>query len=106
MSQHILSYAPMLALLGRAMAEPVIAIDADFPDPSLIQTDSGYWAFATEGNGVNAQVATSPDFSTWTRLSGVDALPGPFPSWVDSSSPAIWAPDVLVMVRLVLHFYV
>lgn len=100
MNRRVLSYASLLALLGKAIAEPALAIDADFPDPSIIQIDSGYWAFATEGNGVNAQVATSPDFSTWTRLSGVDALPGPFPSWVDSSSPAIWAPDVLVLVRL------
>lgn len=40
------------------------------------------YAFATTGNGVNVQVATSPDFVSWERLSGTDALPGPFPKIV------------------------
>lgn len=87
-------------LLNRfAAAEPVRALNTDFPDPSLIQTRDGhYWAFATTGNGVNVQVAYSPDFSTWALLPGLDALPGPFPSWVNSASPATWAPDVIQRV--------
>ncbi|EED13769.1 endo xylanase, putative [Talaromyces stipitatus ATCC 10500] len=95
MSRSFLPYSAF-ALVGIAMAEPFLALNSDFPDPSLIETSSGYYAFGTSGNGVNAQVATSPDFNTWTLLSGTDALPGPFPSWV-ASSPTVWAPDVLVL---------
>lgn len=98
MNRGVISYASMLALMGGAVAETFLALNTNFPDPSLLETSNGYYAFATNGNGVNAQVASSPDFTTWTLLSGTDALPGPFPSWVDSS-PAIWAPDVLAMVR-------
>ncbi|KAJ5527129.1 hypothetical protein N7513_011288 [Penicillium frequentans] len=82
------------ALLGLAASESTRVIDSNFPDPCVIQTSDGYYAFATNGNGVNVQVASSSDFSTWNLMSGTDALPGPFPSWV-ASSPAIWAPDVI-----------
>ncbi|KAJ5697762.1 arabinan-endo 1-5-alpha-L-arabinase [Penicillium malachiteum] len=82
------------AVLGVAKSESTRAIDADFPDPCVIQTGDGYYAFATSGNGVNVQVASSSDFVTWELMSGTDALPGPFPSWV-ASSPAVWAPDVI-----------
>ncbi|QKX63887.1 uncharacterized protein TRUGW13939_11059 [Talaromyces rugulosus] len=81
-------------VVAGASAAPVRVLDTDFPDPSVVYTGSEYYAFGTTGNGVNAQVASSPDFNTWTLLDGTDALPGPFPSWVDSS-PGIWAPDVL-----------
>ena len=60
-------------------------------DPCVIQTDDGYYAFATSANGVNVQIAKSADFSSWELLSGSDAMPGPFPSWV-ASNPLIWAP--------------
>ncbi|KAJ5740170.1 hypothetical protein N7493_000042 [Penicillium malachiteum] len=82
------------AVLGVANSESTLAIDADFPDPCVIQTGDSYYAFATSGNGVNVQVASSSDFVTWDLMSGADALPGPFPSWV-ASSPAVWAPDVI-----------
>ncbi|KAF7714746.1 Arabinan endo-1,5-alpha-L-arabinanase [Penicillium ucsense] len=75
-------------------AEPIRVLDTDFPDPCLIQADDQYYAFATNGNGVNVQVASSADFISWQLLAGHDALPGPFPSWV-GSSPAVWAPDVI-----------
>lgn len=84
-------------VVAGASAAPVRVLDTDFPDPSVVYTGSEYYAFGTTGNGVNAQVASSPDFNTWTLLDGTDALPGPFPSWVDSS-PGIWAPDVLQLV--------
>lgn len=85
------------ALLGLTASESTRVIDADFADPCVIQTSDQYYAFATNGNGVNVQVASSSDFSTWNLMSGTDALPGPFPSWV-ASSPAIWAPDVIQRV--------
>lgn len=92
-------------ITGLATAEPYRVIDADFPDPCVIQTGSDYYAFATNGNGVNVQVATSTDFVSWGLLSGVDALPGPFPSWV-ASTPAIWAPDVIQRVSpKIVHTY-
>ena len=92
-----LLFTVVSAVLGVATADSTRVIDADFADPCVIQTSDGYYAFATSGNGVNVQVASSSDFSTWDLLSGTDAMPGPFPSWV-ASSPAIWAPDVIQRV--------
>lgn len=101
MRSVFLSTLASTALLGGFVAaESIRVIDADFPDPCIIQTDNGYYAFATTGNGVNVQVASSQDFASWERLSGLDALPGPFPSWV-AESPAIWAPDVIQRVSVV-----
>lgn len=93
----LLSAAFALFFNGLAAADAVRALDTDFADPALIQTSDGYYAFATSGNNVNVQVASSSDFSSWDLHSGTDALPGPFPSWV-ASSPAIWAPDVIQRV--------
>ncbi|KAJ6134079.1 arabinan-endo 1-5-alpha-L-arabinase [Penicillium sp. IBT 18751x] len=92
-SIFLITYVSVVLMSGFAAAQPTRAIDSDFADPCVIQVDGGYYAFATAGNGVNVQVASSSDFSTWDLLSGTDAMPGPFPSWV-ASSPAIWAPDV------------
>lgn len=91
------TFASTAVLGGFVAAESIRVIDADFPDPCIIQADNGYYAFATTGNGVNVQVASSQDFASWERLSGLDALPGPFPSWV-AESPAVWAPDVIQRV--------
>jgi beta-xylosidase len=89
---------------GFAIAQPTRAIDGDFADPCVVQGSDGYYAFATSGNGVNVQVATSPDFATWQLLSGTDAMPGPFPAWI-AGTPAIWAPDVIQRVSstIVIH---
>lgn len=92
-STTLFTLASAALMSGLAGAESTRAIDSNFPDPCVIQTDDGYYAFATSGNGVNVQVASSTDFSSWDLLSGTDAMPGPFPSWV-ASSPAVWAPDV------------
>ncbi|KAB8255344.1 putative arabinan-endo 1,5-alpha-L-arabinase [Aspergillus pseudonomiae] len=89
---------PILALslcFGSTLGEPWKVIDSDFPDPSVIKTDDGYYAFATSSHGVNTQIAHSADFNTWKVLDGQDALPGPFPSWVNGSHPKVWAPDVI-----------
>jgi len=70
----------------------------NFPDPSVIQVADGtYYAYATAGNGKNAQVASSPDFNTWTWI---DTDPLPFttlPSWIQSGTTAVWAPDVVLL---------
>ncbi|KAK6392881.1 hypothetical protein LTR65_002963 [Meristemomyces frigidus] len=69
----------------------------NFPDPSLIRVDDGWHAFATNakisGKTIHVQMAYSADFKTWTYRSGVDGMPT-LPSWVDASSPRVWAPDV------------
>jgi beta-xylosidase len=98
------TFASALVMSGFTIALPTRAIDSDFADPCVVQDSDGYYAFATSGNGVNVQVATSPDFATWNLLSGTDAMPGPFPAWV-AGTPAIWAPDVIQRVSLttVIH---
>lgn len=72
---------------------------SNFPDPSILKVGSTWYAFATNAAAqkINIQVATSPDFNTWTLHNGFDALPN-VPSWVDQSSPNTWAPDVNQLV--------
>jgi beta-xylosidase len=69
-------------------------IDADFPDPGLLQDASGQWvAFATSGNGHDVQVATAEDpFGPWTLLDK-EALPDK--GW--TSGKNYWAPDVRML---------
>ncbi|KAL2826706.1 glycosyl hydrolase [Aspergillus cavernicola] len=90
--QHVL--IPLLAV-GYAMAEPIQVLNLSFPDPAVIQTDQGYYAFATQSNNVRVPVARSDDFTSWTLLEGTDALPGPYPWWVQSDDAQVWAPDVI-----------
>jgi arabinan endo-1,5-alpha-L-arabinosidase len=71
-----------------ASGNPVI--DQDFPDPDVLQVDGTYYAYATNGQNRNVQVATSTDLETWEVLSE-DALPE-LPSWVIPGKT--WAPDV------------
>ncbi|KAJ5135448.1 2-5-diamino-6-ribosylamino-4(3H)-pyrimidinone 5'-phosphate reductase [Penicillium bovifimosum] len=93
MTTVLLSFSTLL-LSGLAASQATRAIDGDFADPSIIETDDGYYAFASNAHGVNVQIANSSDFTAWDLMSGSDALPGPFPSWV-ASSPSIRAPDVI-----------
>ncbi|MEL4503340.1 glycoside hydrolase family 43 protein [Luteococcus sp. H138] len=62
----------------------------NFPDPQVIKGSDGYLAIATNGNGMNVQVLTSPDMTEWTQ--GKDALPTVAP-W--SSSGKVWAPEII-----------
>ena len=79
--------------------------DTNFPDPSINLVDNTWYAFATGGNGKNIQIATSPDFDTWT-LSGDDALPDvTAATWVDQSAPATWAPDVVQVVSCTATYF-
>ncbi|GAB3519779.1 glycoside hydrolase family 43 protein [Arthrobacter monumenti] len=73
---------------GQEMAEPVI--DRDFPDPDVLEVDGTYYAYATNGNGMNVQVAKSTDLEDWTVLDK-DAMPD-MPSWVIPGKT--WAPEV------------
>jgi len=69
------------------------ALTVDFPDPSIWSDGKSWWAFSTTSHGINTQVATSPDFKTWTLQQGLDALPTPG-AWVAEPYSNIWAPDV------------
>lgn len=69
-------------------------IDADFADPAFVIFDGIWYAYATTGNGVNAQVATSKDGQNWSLLRKHETLPNPG-KWADQKYPGIWAPDVV-----------
>ncbi|KAG5728695.1 Arabinan endo-1,5-alpha-L-arabinosidase [Termitomyces sp. T112] len=96
----ILSIFPLLRDVGGLSAPnitkrdtvkgPVISVN--FPDPSIIwvPSENSWFAFATNGNGVNVQLATSLDFDTWS-VTKQDALPT-VGAWVDQANPAVWAP--------------
>jgi len=91
---------------------PKVAIKQDFADPSTIKSGNTWYAFASNnhkayltGNSssvgynhlINIQVATSPDFSSWT-VTGQDALPT-VGAWANPNAgnqgAAVWAPDVI-----------
>ncbi|KAI5461253.1 glycosyl hydrolase [Mariannaea sp. PMI_226] len=69
-------------------------IDADFPDPSILQDADGKWlTFATSGNGHHVQIATADEpFGPWTLLDQ-EALPDK--GWTSGSN--YWAPDVRLL---------
>ena len=91
----LLSFTPFSSqapVTKRAFSNgPVIT--SDFPDPAFINVGGTYYAFATSNGKTNVQMATSPDFDTWT-VTGGDALPN-IPSW---STGTVWAPDVIQVV--------
>lgn len=69
------------------------AIDANFPDPTIILGHDGYYyVYATnterDGKLIHIQVAKSKDLKEWEMLE--DALPDP-PVWADRD---FWAPHV------------
>ena len=83
------------ASAARTNSPIVPAIDADFPDPTLIRADDGnYYVYATQGTHGdrmdNIQVARSRDLKHWQRLG--DALPVK-PEWA-SRTQDFWAPHV------------
>jgi arabinan endo-1,5-alpha-L-arabinosidase len=65
-------------------------LDEDFPDPDVLEVDGTYYAYATNGNSRNVQVATSTDLASWEVLN-TDPLPE-LPSWVIPGKT--WAPEV------------
>ena len=84
MSRHLL-----MALL---LAGAAPAIDGDFPDPAVLRAPDGfYYAYATQGQGANIQVARSRDLRRWERPG--DALPVK-PAWA-ARTQDFWAPHVV-----------
>jgi arabinan endo-1,5-alpha-L-arabinosidase len=65
-------------------------LDHDFPDPDVLAVDGTYYAYATNGNYLNVQVAESNDLENWSVLEE-DALPK-LPSWIIPGKT--WAPEV------------
>src|SRR5690606_8820223 len=70
------------------------AIDANFPDPTIVLAHDGYYyVYATNteiaGDLIHIQVAKSSDLKEWEMLG--DALPDA-PTWADKD---FWAPHVL-----------
>ncbi|KAK0956802.1 hypothetical protein LTR33_016223 [Friedmanniomyces endolithicus] len=99
------------SLIKRSETGPEMG-GANFPDPSIIQVGSTWYAFATRtlGTSLHIQIASSPDFVTWSIVknsdgSQKDALPG-LPAWVDTSSPNTWAPDLIQLTdgSFVMYF--
>jgi beta-xylosidase len=74
------------------------ALNADFPDPFVLQHDGQYLAYATnpDHGRVNVQMASSPDLLTWTPLKDGgklhDAMPV-LPAWAKAGFT--WAPEVI-----------
>lgn len=64
-------------------------LDENFPDPTVIQANGKYYAYATNARGHHIQVASSTDLQHWTLIG--DALPQK-PNW---ASHDFWAPHVL-----------
>jgi beta-xylosidase len=90
---QVLSAFPTPTPNPSVKAGPVIR--TNFQDPSLSQHNGTWYAFAgANGNppNINVQMATSPDFSTWTVAHGYDALPT-LASWATNPGH-LWSPDV------------
>jgi hypothetical protein len=86
------------AALAKRSARPAIA--EDFADPAILKVEDSWFAYGTGANGVNVQLATSTnDGQSWTRYGGVDAMPN-VPGWVDRGGPWVWAPQVVMIVRI------
>ena len=72
----------------------------DFPDPFVLSTEVGFYAYATNGGGSNIQVMTSPDLLTWDGAP--DALPV-LAGWAQAGNT--WAPGVLTWNGTYVMFY-
>lgn len=92
-------YLAVLSILNNnhciAQAKHNPVLDINFPDPTVINVNGIYYAYATnsmhDGKMMNIQVASSTDLFNWTYIG--DALPTK-PTWA-STTQNYWAPDVL-----------
>lgn len=67
------------------------ALYHDFPDPTIIQADDGWYAFGTASGDTHVQVAKADDPSGPWEYQDMDLLADPG-AWTDGSD--IWAPDI------------
>lgn len=87
-----------------AYTNPVF--DRDFPDPFVLPTEDGYYAYATNTAGRHVQVIYSRDLFTWERAGrDGDALPK-LPEWAKSNGTHTWAPSVLRRGDAYILYYV
>jgi beta-xylosidase len=75
-------------------------VSEDFPDPGALRVGKTFYLYATQGNGENIQVRTSPDLVTWTAQP--DALPT-LGRWAGAGKT--WAPEVLAVDGSYVMFY-
>jgi arabinan endo-1,5-alpha-L-arabinosidase len=70
--------------------QPYLAINRDFPDPSILHADGRYWMYATNSGGVNLPVASAATpYGEWTVIGeGMPTLG----AWARTGFT--WAPDV------------
>lgn len=73
----------------------------DFPDPSVIEVDSRFYAYSTNSGAGNIQVLVSDNLVRWNIVG--DALAG-LPAW--ASPGATWAPAVLARRAGAVVYYV
>ncbi|WP_439381018.1 glycoside hydrolase family 43 protein [Amycolatopsis lexingtonensis] len=74
-----------------AVSAPRLLINQDFPDPDVVKTADGYFAFSTSTGSGRIPMATAPAPEGPWRITG-DAL-GAVPGWAKPDG-GFWAPDV------------
>jgi beta-xylosidase len=82
------------------IANPVY--QADFPDPFVLPSGNGYYAYATNTWVANIPVMYSRDLVHWSSRG--DALPE-LPSWAEQGKLRTWAPSV-IRIGAVYRMYV
>ncbi|WP_290061961.1 glycoside hydrolase family 43 protein [Amycolatopsis solani] len=99
MSIKSLVVVPVIVLLAAftacpataAISAPRLLIGQDFPDPDVVKTPDGYFAFSTSTGSGRGPVATATAPEGPWRITG-DAL-GAVPAWAKPDG-GFWAPDV------------
>jgi arabinan endo-1,5-alpha-L-arabinosidase len=66
-------------------------LDADYPDPDVIQVGDTYYMYATNGERQNVRAARSTNLVEWEPIG--DVLPRR-PQWAVAQFGYIWAPEV------------
>lgn len=90
------------ALLGCVHGQPDTNSIGNFPDPFVLAEGGGYYAYATNGDGINVPTLHSTDLRTWRALP--DAMPK-LARWVRPEVPHVWAPEVVKLgERYVLYY--
>ena len=77
-----------------------LVYDHDFPDPSVLAVNGGYYAYSTQVGAVNVPVLHSADLTSWAALG--DALPR-LPGW--ALPGRTWAPSVTMRHGRYLLYY-
>jgi GH43 family beta-xylosidase len=88
---------PLAAVSGA----PQLVVNRDFPDPGVVQTAGGDYAYSSngyyDGKLINVPEAQSATLTGPWTATGVDALPD-LPGWVSfdpsSNTDDVWSPDV------------